>query len=184
MNKSLLKFLSNVGPLAIFLYIYYDSEKNLTTALPPLIIATILAVGLVWIVEKKIAFIPLIGGFFIALFGSLTIYFDNPIFIYMKPTIVNILIGLLLIFGGYFSKEPMLKKIIGDKVPMTIEGWKIFNNRWVVLVFFLALLNEIVWRTQSEEFWVNLKVWGSPVITAIFSFFQIKLVKKHRLKKV
>ena len=78
----------------------------------------------------------------------------------------------------------MLKKIIGDKVPMTIEGWKIFNNRWVVLVFFLALLNEIVWRTQSEEFWVNLKVWGSPVKTAIFSFFQIKLVKKHRLKKV
>ena len=183
MNKSLLKFLSNVGPLAIFLYIYYDSGKNLTTALPPLIIATILAVGLVWVVEKKIAFIPLIGGFFIALFGGLTIYFDNPIFIYMKPTIINILFALALFFGKYFTNEPVLKLILGKTLPMSDEGWKILNNRWTYFFIFLAILNEIVWRTQTEEFWVNFKVWGMLPITFIFTASQVGLINKHKLNE-
>ena len=77
----------------------------------------------------------------------------------------------------------MIKKILGSKVPMRKRGWEIFNTRWILLVFGLALLNEIVWRTQTEEFWVNLKVWGSPIISAIFSVFQIKLIKKYRTKK-
>lgn len=184
MNKSLLNFLSNVVPLAIFLYVYYDSGKDLRIALPPLIITTLVATTAVWFFQKKIAFIPLLGAFFISLFGGLTIYFDDPIFIYMKPTLLNILIGLTLLFGGYFSKEPLIKKILGNKVPMSLRGWKIFNTRWIFLVFGLALLNEIIWRTQTEEMWVNLKVWGSPIITAIFSVFQIKLVKKYRIKNL
>jgi intracellular septation protein len=183
MKKIIFKTLTNVGPIEIFLYIYYDSGKDLKIALPPLIIATLVVTILVWLFEKKVAFLPLLGGFFIALFGGLTIYFDNPIFIYIKPTILNILIGLTLLFGGYFTKEPMIKKILGSKVPMRKRGWEIFNTRWILLVFGLALLNEIVWRTQTEEFWVNLKVWGSPIISAIFSVFQIKLIKKYRTKK-
>ena len=99
MNKSLLKFVTDFGPLLVFLLFYYNSDKNLKTAIPPFIIATILALIVVWILEKKIPMIPLIGGILITLFGGLTIYFDNPIFIYIKPTIVNILFGLTLLFG-------------------------------------------------------------------------------------
>ena len=124
--------------------------------------------------------VPLLGGILITFFGGLTIYFDNPIFIYVKPTIINILFGLALLFGKYFSKEPILKKIMGKSLSLTSEGWDLLNKRWVYFFFSLALLNEIVWRTQSEEFWVNFKVWGILPITFIFTAFQIKLINKYK----
>ena len=180
MNKSLLKFVTDFGPLLVFLLFYYNSDKNLKTAIPPFIIATILALIVVWMLEKKIPMIPLIGGILITLFGGLTIYFDNPIFIYIKPTIINILFGLTLLFGKYFTDEPILKKILGKSLPLTDEGWKILNNRWMYFFFALALLNEMVWRTQSEEFWVNFKVWGLLPITFVFSAFQISLINNYK----
>ena len=180
MNKSLLKFVTDFGPLLVFLLFYYNSDKNLKIAIPPFIIATILSLIVVWILEKKIPMVPLIGGIFITLFGGLTIYFDNPIFIYIKPTIINILFGLALLLGKYFVEEPILKKILGKSLPLTDEGWKILNNRWMYFFFGLALLNEIVWRTQTEEFWVNFKVWGLLPITFIFSAFQISLINKYK----
>ena len=180
MNKSLLKFVTDFGPLLVFLLFYYNSDKNLKTAIPPFIIATILALIVVWILEKRIPMVPLIGGILITLFGGLTIYFDNPIFMYIKPTIINILFGLTLLFGKYFTEEPILKKILGKSLPLTDEGWKILNNRWMYFFFCLALLNEIVWRTQSEEFWVNFKVWGLLPITFVFSALQISLINKYK----
>ena len=86
MNKSVLKFVTDLGPLVIFFYFYYNNDKNLIVAIPPLIVATIIAVLIMWIVEKTIPKVPLISGILITLFGGLTIYFDDPIFIYMKPT--------------------------------------------------------------------------------------------------
>ena len=91
MNKSFLKFITDFGPLLIFFTIYYKSGNDLTIAIPPLIIATIAAVIIMYFVEKKIPYVPLIGGIVISLFGGLTLYFDNPVFLYMKPTIVNII---------------------------------------------------------------------------------------------
>ena len=183
MNKSLLKFVTDFGPLLVFLLFYYNSDKNLEIAIPPFIIATILALTVVWILEKKIPMVPLIGGILITLFGGLTIYFNNPIFIYIKPTIINILFGLAILFGKYFSKEPVLKKILGKSLPLTNEGWKILNDRWMYFFFSLALINEIVWRTQTEEFWVNFKVWGLLPITFVFSAFQISLINKYKINE-
>ena len=119
----------------------------------------------------------------ITLFGGLTLYFDNPIFIYMKPTVVNILFALVLIFGKLFSKEPLLKKLFKNSLKLLDEGWKKFNDRWILFFFFLAILNEIVWRTQSEEFWVNFKVWGLLPISFLFTVSQIPLIKKYQIKK-
>ena len=183
MNKSFLKFLSDFGPLIIFFYYYYDSGKNLKVAIPPLIIATIIAIFLVWILERKIPKVPLLSGILITFFGGLTIYFNNPIFIYIKPTIINILFGLALIFGRYFTNEPMLKRLMGKSVALTDEGWEILNKRWVYFFFGLAILNELVWRTQSEEFWVNFKVWGLLPITFIFTAFQISLINKYKINE-
>ena len=121
------------------------------------------------------------GGILITLFGGLTIYFDNPIFIYVKPTIINILFGLALLFGKYFTKEPVLKKILGKSLLLTDMGWNILNKRWIFFFFGLAFLNELVWRTQSEEFWVNFKVWGILPITFIFTAFQIPIINKHKI---
>ena len=183
MNKSFIKFVTDFGPLALFFFFYYNSDKNLKIAIPPFIIATLISLFFVWIIEKKIPMIPLVSGILITLFGGLTIYFDNPIFIYVKPTIINILFGLALLFGKYFTKEPILKKIMGKSLSLTTEGWDLLNKRWVYFFFGVAMLNECVWRTQSEEFWVNFKVWGLLPITFIFTAFQIPLINKYKINE-
>ena len=181
MNKSLLKFVTDFGPLAIFFFYYYDNDKDLKIAIPPFIVATLVALVVVWFLEKKIPMVPLIGGVLITFFGGLTIYFNNPIFIYVKPTIINILFGLALLFGKYFTNEPVLKKIMGKSISLTDVGWELLNRRWMYFFFALAILNECVWRTQSEEFWVNFKVWGLLPITFIFTGFQISLINKYKI---
>jgi intracellular septation protein len=170
-NKSFLKFATDFGPLAIFFYYYYNNDKNLSIAIPPLIVATLIALAVAWFFEKKIPMMPLISGILITLFGGLTIYFNNPIFIYVKPTIINIL----------FANEPILKKIMGKSIALTDVGWELLNKRWMYFFFGLAILNECIWRTQTEEFWVNFKVWGMLPITLIFTVFQISLINKHKL---
>ena len=127
--------------------------------------------------------VPLIGGILITLFGGLTIYFDNPVFIYIKPTIINILFGLALLFGKHFTNEPVLKKVLGKSIILSEEGWNILNKRWIIFFFSLALINELVWRTQSEEFWVNFKVWGMLPITFLFTAFQIPLINKYKINE-
>ena len=183
MNKSFVKFVTDFGPLLVFLFFYYNSDKNLKIAIPPFIIATLIAIIAVWLLEKKIPMIPLIGGILISLFGGLTIYFDNPVFIYIKPTIINILFGLALMLGKFFTNEPILKKMLGNALQLTDQGWSILNKRWIFFFFALAILNEIVWRTQSEEFWVNFKVWGMLPITFIFAAFQFNIVNKYKINE-
>ena len=134
-----------------------------------------------WFLEKKIPMIPLIGGILITLFGSLTIYFNNPVFIYIKPTIVNIIFGVGLFLGKFFSDEPLLKKILGNSLKISDEGWNILSNRWILFFLGLAILNEFVWRTQSEEFWVNFKVWGLLPITFVFTAFQVGLINRYKI---
>ena len=181
MNKSFLKFVTDFGPLAIFFFYYYNSDKNLSVAITPLIVATLIALAVVWFFEKKIPMMPLVSGILITFFGGLTIYFNDPIFIYRKPTIINILFALALLFGKYFTKEPVLKKIMGKSIPLSDTGWELLNRRWMYFFFFLAILNEIVWQTQTEEFWVNFKVWGMLPITIVFTGFQIPLINKHKM---
>ena len=183
MNKSFIKFVTDFGPLLVFLFVYYNSDKNLKIAIPPFIIATLIALIVVWLIEKKIPMVPLISGILITLFGGLTIYFDNPIFIYIKPTIINILFALGLMFGKYFSNEPILKKLLGKSLFLSDEGWNLLNKRWIFFFLTIAILNELVWRTQSEEFWINFKVWGILPITFIFTAFQIPLINKYKINE-
>ena len=181
MNKSLLKFVTDFGPLLIFFIVYSKSGKNLSVAIPPLIVATIIAVFISYIVERKVPYIPLIGGVIISFFGGLTLYFNNPVFLYIKPTIINIFFGFTLAFEKFFTKEPILKRILGKSISLSDKGWKILTVRWVFFFFSLALLNEYVWRTRAEEFWVNFKVWGILPITFIFTAFQMFLINKHKI---
>ena len=165
----------------VFFFYYYNSEKDLKVAIPPFIAATVVALIIIWILEKKIPMVPLISGILISFFGGLTIYFDNPVFLYIKPTVINILFGLALFFGKYFTNEPILKRLMGKSIALTDVGWDLLNKRWMYFFFGLALLNECVWRTQTEEFWVNFKVWGMLPITLVFTAFQISLINKHKL---
>ena len=181
MNKSFLKFITDFGPLLIFFTIYYKTGNNLSAAIRPLIISTIIAIAIMYFVEKKIPFVPLIGGVIITLFGGLTLYFDNPVFIYMKPTIVNIIFAGILIASKVFFQKNFLKFFLKTAFQLQEIGWDKLNFRWAYFFIFLAILNEIVWRTQPEATWVNFKVWGILPITFIFTASQVTLIKKYKL---
>jgi len=180
-NKSLLKFVTDFGPLIIFFIVYFKSGKNLNAAIAPLIISTIIAVIVVYIYEKKIPYVPLIGAVLITLFGGLTLYFNNPIFLYVKPTIINIIFALMLLTSKAFFDKNLLKLLLKNSFQLDDFGWNKLNNRWAYFFIFLAILNEIVWRTQSEAMWVNFKVWGILPLTFIFTALQIPLINKHKV---
>ena len=181
MNKSFLKFITDFGPLLIFFTIYYKNDNNLTIAIPPLIITTIVAVAVMYFVEKKIPYVPLIGGIVISIFGGLTLYFDNPIFLYMKPTIVNIIFASILIVSKISFDKNFLKFFLQTAFQLNEAGWNKLNFRWAYFFIFLAILNEFVWRTQPETTWVNFKVWGMLPITFVFTALQLPLINKHKI---
>jgi intracellular septation protein len=180
-NKSFLKFVTDFGPLLIFFTIYYKSGNNLSAAIPPLIISTLIAVAIMYLIEKKIPYVPLIGAVVISLFGGLTLYFNNPIFIYMKPTIVNLIFAAILLISNLYFNKNYLKLFLQTAFQLNDEGWKKLNLRWAYFFIFLAILNEVVWRTQPETTWVNFKVWGMLPITIIFTAMQLPLINKYKL---
>ena len=181
MNKSFLKFIADFGPLLIFFTIYYKSGNDLSAAIPPLIISTVIAVAVIYFIEKKIPYIPLVGGIIISVFGGLTLYFNNPVFLYMKPTIINIIFAITLIVGKTFFNKNFLEFFFKTAFQLDELGWGKLNNRWAYFFIFLAILNELVWRTQPETTWVNFKVWGILPLTFIFTALQLPMINKHKI---
>jgi len=182
MHKPIIKFIADFGPILVFFVIYLKNENNLKLAIPPFIIATLISLLVVYLLEKKIPMVPLTGGILITLFGGLTLYFDNKIFFYMKPTIINILFAGVLFFGKFFTKKPLLKKFFKTTIDLKDEGWEKLNTQWIIFFIFVAILNEVVWRTQTETFWVNFKVWGLLPISFLFAASQFPLINKYKIK--
>ena len=181
MSRPIIKFAADFGPLLIFFTIYFNNENDLKVAIPPFIVATLIALIVIYFLEKRIPMVPLVSGILITFFGGLTLYFDNKIFFYMKPTIINLLFAALLFFGKFFTQKPLLKIFFQNAFNLEDEGWKKLSYRWIGFFIFVAALNEIVWRTQSEIFWVNFKVWGLLPITFAFTAFQVPLITKYKI---
>ena len=183
MGKPIIKLAADFGPLLIFFTIYFNNENDLKVAIPPFIIATLIALIVIYFLEKRIPMVPLVSGILITFFGGLTLYFDNKIFFYIKPTIINILFATVLFFGRYFTQKPLLKIFFQNAFDLDDMGWKKLNYRWIGFFLFIAILNEIVWRTQSEVFWVNFKVWGLLPISFLFAASQVPLINKYKLSR-
>ena len=177
--KSIYKLLIDIGPLAVFFYFY--SKSGLQASILPFMISTIIAVLFSYILEKKIPIMPTVGASIVLIFGGLTIYFDNDIFFKMKPTIINLLFALIL-YGGIFFKKSLLKYLLGAAIQLKEKGWKILTQRWIGFFIALAILNEIVWRTQTTDIWVSFKVFGILPITFIFTMTQFSLIKRYQIK--
>jgi len=182
MSRPIIKFATDFGPLLIFFIIYFNNEHDLKLAIPPFIIATLIALLVIYFLEKRIPMVPLASGILITFFGGLTLYFDNKIFFYMKPTIINILFAAGLFFGKYFTKKPVLKIFFQNAFELEDDGWRKLSYRWIGFFIFVAIINEIVWRTQTEVFWVNFKVWGLLPISFVFAASQVPLINKYKLK--
>ena len=125
--------------------------------------------------DLKVAIPP----FIIATLISLIVIYFLEKRIPMVPLTGGILITL---FGGltlYFDNKIFFQNAFNLKD----EGWKKLNYRWISFFIFVAVLNEIVWRTQSEAFWVNFKVWGLLPISFIFAASQFPLINKYKLNE-
>ena len=183
MGRPIIKFATDFGPLLIFFIIYFNNENDLKLAIPPFVVATLIALIVIYFLEKRIPMDQLVSGILITFFGGLTLYFDNKIFFYMKPTIINILFAAVLFFGKYFTQKPLLKIFFQNAFNLEDEVLKKLNYRWIGFFLFIAILNEIVWRTQSEAFWVNFKVWGLLPISFLFAASQVPLINKYKLKR-
>ena len=177
--KSIYKILIDIGPLAVF-FIFY-TRSGLQASILPLMIATVIAVLFSYILEKKIPIMPTVGAGIVLVFGGLTIYFDNEVFIKMKPTIINLVFAIIL-YGGMLIRKPFLKILLGAALKLEEEGWRILTYRWIGFFIALAILNEIVWRTQSTDVWVNFKVFAILPITFIFTMTQFPLIKKYQIE--
>mgnify|MGYP003309535899 FL=1 len=177
--KSFYKLLIDIGPLAVF-FIFY-TRSGLQASILPFMLATVIAVLFSYILEKKIPIMPTVGAAIVLLFGGLTIYFDNDVFFKMKPTIINVLFAVIL-YGGILINKPLLKYLLGAALKLEEAGWKILTQRWIGFFIALAVLNEIVWRTQSTDIWVNFKVFGILPITFIFTMTQFPLIKKYQIE--
>tara|TARA_Y100001970_G_scaffold183037_1_gene222599 strand:+ start:4953 stop:5492 length:540 start_codon:yes stop_codon:yes gene_type:complete len=177
--KSVYKLLIDIGPLAVF-FIFY-TRNGLQASILPFMIATVIAVLFSYILEKKIPIMPTVGATIVLLFGGLTIYFDNEVFFKMKPTIINLLFAAIL-YGGILINKSLLKYLLGAALKLEEEGWKILTQRWIGFFIALAVLNEIVWRSQSTDIWVNFKVFGILPITFIFTMSQFPLIKKYQIE--
>ena len=177
--KSIFKLLIDLGPLAVF-FVFY-TRSDLQTAILPFMIATIIAVLFSYIMEKKIPIMPTVGAAIILIFGGLTIYFDNEIFFKMKPTIINLLFAGIL-YAGVILNKPLLRYLLGAALKLQDEGWDILTRRWISFFIALAILNEIIWRTQTTDIWVNFKVFGILPITFIFTLVQFSTIKKYQIE--
>ena len=177
--KSIYKLLIDIGPLAVF-FIFY-TRSDLKTAILPFMIATTIAVLFSYIIEKKIPIMPTVGAVIILIFGGLTIYFDNETFFKMKPTIINLLFAGIL-YGGIILNKSLLRYLLGAALKLQDEGWDILTKRWIGFFIALAILNEIVWRTQTTDIWVNFKVFGILPITFIFTLTQFSTIKKYQVE--
>ena len=177
--KNFTKLLVDIGPLAIFFIFYVRSD--LQSAIIPFMIATVIAVIFWYIVEKKIPIMPTAGAVIILVFGGLTLYFNNDVFFKMKPTIINLLFAGILFTGNILNK-PLLKLLLGEALKLQDEGWRILTKRWIGFFIALAILNEIIWRTQSTDVWVNFKVFGMLPLTFVFTITQFPVIKKFQIE--
>jgi len=190
-----LKLALEMGPLVVF-FLANSYGEQLAEAYPQLqalggkifigtaffMVAMAISLTITWILERRIAVMPLITGIMVFVFGGLTLYLQDEMFIKMKPTIVNIMFGSALFIGLFVFKKPLMKLLFDGPFKLDDEGWTKLTFRWACFFFFLALVNEIVWRNFSNDFWVNFKVWATMPMTIVFMLFQYPVLAKHSLE--
>jgi intracellular septation protein len=165
------------GPLAAFFLTYVLYGLMAATAV--VVVASLLALLAAWAIERRVPLIPLLTAGVVAVFGGLTLWLQDETFIKMKPTIVQALFAAILL-GGLLFRRPLLKPLLGTMMPpMSDRAWGGFTLRYALFFVAMALLNELVWRTQSTDFWVSFKVFGLPVLTVLFIASQMPFISRH-----
>lgn len=173
------KLLIEMGPLVCFFIANWKLGIYWGTGI--FMVATAIALTASWVLTRKIAMVPLVSAIFVALFGALTLWLHNDLFIKVKVTLINALFGVVLLGGVAFGRS-YLKLVMGEAVKLTEAAWRTLSIRWGLFFLFLAGLNEVVWRTMSTDAWVNFKVFGLLPITLIFALANAPFMSKHMIE--
>ena len=189
-----LKLVLELGPLMVFFFANARGEwlaekfPMLAELGGPLFVATGLfmaatavALAVSWGLTRTLPLMPLVSGIVVLVFGALTLYLHDEVFIKMKPTIVNTLFGAILLGGLFFGKS-LLGYVFHAAFKLTEEGWRKLTLRWGLFFLVLAVMNEVVWRNFSTDFWVAFKVWGTMPITILFTLAQMPLVMRYSVE--
>jgi intracellular septation protein len=186
----LLKLALEFGPLALFFFAnsYGDSlfgvaqDRRIFVATGIFMVASLVALALSRILMGYLPRMAIVNAVVVSVFGGLTIALDDAFFIKVKPTIVNTLFGCVLLGGLLFGRS-LLALVLESVLQLDEAGWRKLTLRWGLFFFVLAGLNELVWRTQSQDFWVAFKVWGVMPLTMAFALAQTPLILKHEIKR-
>ncbi len=176
LRPQIIKLALELGPLVVFFIT--NARSDIFTATAWFMGAMVLSLAMSWIILKKIAVMPLVTGVVVLVFGGLTLWLQDDTFIKMKPTITNTLFAAVLL-GGLVFGQSLLKYVFGDVYKLRPEGWWRLTLNWGLFFVVLAILNEVVWRNFSTDFWVAFKVWGIMPLTIGFSLTQVPLLSKY-----
>ena len=202
----LLKLVLEIGPLAVFFLTFRYGEEILADprmfgwfematgaeALKgqsgPVIVATAcfmvaiaVSLSVSWWLTRSLPKMAVVTAIVVTVFGGLTLWLQDETFIKMKPTIVNCIFALILGFG-LLQGRSYLKYLMGDALPLTDKGWMIFTGRWVMFFLFLAVLNEVIWRTQTTDFWVSFNTFANLPLTLAFVAFHWPFLQRHAVE--
>jgi intracellular septation protein len=179
-QKPLRKLLIEFGPLVAFFLA--QRFKDIYWATGVFMVAISISVLVSRRIERKWPVVPLVTAVFVLVMGGLTLWLQDATFIMMKPTIVNLLFAAILLVG--LARERLfLKTIFAEAFDLEDEGWSKLTLRFGLFFVFLAGVNEIVWRTQSEDVWTSFKVFGIAPLTIVFMLLQGRLVESYTRPK-
>ncbi len=176
--NQLLKFVLEMGPLLVFFIV--NNRAGIFIGTGAFMAATVIALGASYVLMRTIPVMPMVTAGFVLVFGGLTIWLADDLFIKLKPTIINLLFAAILLFG-VLSGRLFIKLVLEGAFNLTERGWRIITWAWIGFFIFLAAINEIVWRSFSTDFWVSFKVFGVMPLTIAFSFAMIPIILKHQI---
>lgn len=169
------------GPLLVFFAVYRFSDLFVATGV--FMVSMVLAIIASKRLEGKVAPMLWLTFTIVMVMGSLTLYFNDETFVKMKPTLINGLFASILFFG-MATGRPFLKLVMAQAFPpMTDKGWAILNRNWAFFFTFMAVLNEVIWRSLSTDLWVTIKTFGYIPITFVFVISQTSVLMKHQIAK-
>jgi len=176
LRGQLLKLLVEIGPLVVFFVM--NARAGIFWGTGAFMVAIVISLIASRILFGRVPVMPLVTGVFVLVFGGLTLWLQDEQFIKIKPTLVNALFAGAL-FTGLLAGRSLLKIVFGEVFRLTDEGWRKLTLRWAFFFTFLAVLNEVVWRSFSTDVWVSFKVFGIMPLTMIFAIAQMGLLKQH-----
>ncbi|MEW6454188.1 MAG: septation protein A [Pseudomonadota bacterium] len=193
----LLKLALDLGPLLLFFFanskpalfepwlaaiipeaVAHGERSGIFVATAVFMVAIVIALIVSYIMTRHLPVMPLVTAVVVVIFGGLTLFLQNETFIKLKPTIIYLLFAGVLL-GGMLFQKPLLQMVFDQMFHLTEEGWRKLTIRWSVFFLVLAALNEIVWRTQTTDFWVAFKVFGVVPLTFVFAALQYPLLMKY-----